>query len=43
MRTASILFFALFLVASLATGCTNTMDGMGQDIEHAGQTIQNTF
>lgn len=37
---------ALFLLLAGAvgvTGCTNTFDGMGRDIENAGQTIQQTF
>lgn len=34
----------LLLVAAVGvTGCTNTFDGMGRDIENAGQTIQQTF
>ncbi|MFN3826331.1 MAG: entericidin A/B family lipoprotein [Micavibrio sp.] len=39
MRTAFFLF--MVIVASGAmTGCANTLDGMGRDIEKAGQSIQ---
>ncbi len=35
---------ALALVSSLAlSGCGNTFNGMGRDIEKAGQGIQKTF
>lgn len=33
---------ALFLCLGLAA-CTNTVEGVGRDIENAGQSIQNTF
>lgn len=37
-----------FVIASLAAllflgACSNTLDGAGRDIQHAGQKIQDTF
>ena len=34
------IFFAIIIVGSVS-GCTNTFHGMGQDIEKAGENIQN--
>jgi predicted small secreted protein len=33
----------LFLVAGFISGCGNTLDGAGRDIEKAGEKIQETF
>jgi predicted small secreted protein len=40
-----VLILGVFtLIAGLAlTGCSNTFNGAGRDIEHAGQKIQQTF
>lgn len=35
-----ILFAAFIAVASVCSGC-NTVEGMGRDIEKAGESIQN--
>ena len=36
-----VLILVCFLVTGAAvSGCTNTLDGMGRDIEQAGQSIQ---
>lgn len=41
MKTGVVL---LALIVGLALGgCSNTFEGMGQDIERAGQGIQRTF
>ena len=32
-----------FTMGVFAAGCTNTLDGAGRDIEHAGEKIQDTF
>jgi predicted small secreted protein len=44
MRYLRILLLAglLALAAVTATGC-NTMQGVGEDLEQAGQAIQNAF
>lgn len=35
---------SMALLSSLAlAGCSNTVDGMGRDLENAGQGIQRTF
>ncbi len=34
---------ALMLAVLTVAGCSNTLNGAGEDIEHAGRTIQNTF
>jgi predicted small secreted protein len=39
MRKLLTIIMALGLLAALSA-CGNTIDGMGRDIEHAGQTIQ---
>lgn len=39
MRTAFILTVLVILSAGLA-GCGNTVDGMGRDVERAGEKIQ---
>ena len=43
MKPATLVF-ALMLLSGLAlAGCSNTMNGVGKDVEHAGQSIQRTF
>ena len=37
------LVVCLFVVAGFVTGCSNTFEGAGRDIEHAGEKIQDTF
>lgn len=38
-------YFIIFLTLAFVIlgGCSNTMDGMGQDIERAGEKIQDNF
>lgn len=40
MRKTLFLFMVIVFSGALA-GCANTLDGMGRDIENAGQSIQN--
>lgn len=42
MKTAAFLV-AVLVVSGFALGGCNTVDGMGQDIEKAGQGIQRSF
>lgn len=42
MRLLPLCSLLILLTLGLG-GCSNTMNGMGQDVEKAGQTIQNTF
>lgn len=43
MRTFLVVL-ALGLVTGLVLGgCTNTFEGVGRDVERAGQSIQKTF
>lgn len=35
-----VLLPVVLALAALAAGCTNTMRGAGQDIEHGGEKIQ---
>lgn len=41
-RIPIFLVLAAIAVAG-AAGCSNTVDGLGQDMEHAGEKIQETF
>ncbi len=43
MLNSKILILALFLSISALSGCSNTLDGAGRDIESGGEWIQNTF
>jgi predicted small secreted protein len=37
-------FAILLLLATLSlTGCGNTLEGLGRDLENWGQTLQETF
>lgn len=39
-----LVVLALGLITGLALGgCTNTMEGVGRDVERAGQNIQRNF
>ena len=40
MRKALFLFMVIAAMGA-ASGCANTVEGMGRDIENAGQSIQN--
>lgn len=42
MRTALVLFMLSVSLAGLSS-CANTLEGVGQDIENAGEAIQNGF
>lgn len=35
--------FVIMLTIMCLTGCANTLEGIGRDIEHAGEKIQETF
>ncbi len=35
--------FLLAVCLPAMTACSNTFDGVGRDLERAGETIQNTF
>jgi len=41
-RPMLTLVFAMLLGLALGA-CSNTFDGAGKDIEHAGQAVQRTF
>lgn len=43
MRKTLLTVAAIILTGSLITGCTNTFNGAGRDIEHAGEWVQDTF
>jgi len=34
---------ALIMVITTTTGCTNTAEGAGRDVENMGQWMQDTF
>lgn len=37
------MFACLMVLCGFMAGCSNTLEGAGQDIEHAGKKIQDTF
>ena len=37
----ALFLFMVTVVAITLSSCTNTVDGMGRDLESAGQSIQN--
>ena len=43
MRNLMLVGFVLTVAAVALTGCSNTFDGAGRDIEKAGESIQRTF
>lgn len=43
MKTAAFLIAVLVVSGFALGGCSNTVDGMGQDIEKAGKGIQRSF
>lgn len=43
MRSLMRVGFVLTVVVVALTGCSNTFDGAGRDIEKAGESIQRTF
>ena len=43
MRKTILTAAAILMAGSLITGCTNTFDGAGRDIENAGEWVQDTF
>lgn len=42
MQNIALLFGALIIMAGL-TGCSNTFDGIGQDLKNTGGWIEETF
>lgn len=38
-----LFLFMLILSAASVSGCANTMQGVGQDVENAGKAIQDGF
>jgi predicted small secreted protein len=38
-----VAFLALVMVTGLLSGCSNTAEGAGRDIEGMGQWMQDTF
>lgn len=38
-----LMIVCLFAVTGFITGCSNTLEGAGRDIERAGQKVQDTF
>ena len=43
MKSKFLVLFVCFAVLLGAAACSNTFDGVGRDMESAGQKIQNTF
>ncbi len=38
-----LMMVCLFTMAGFTAGCSNTFEGAGRDIEHAGEKVQDTF
>ncbi len=43
MKKKFVILFGLTLMTLTLSGCGNTFEGVGQDLENWGQTIQETF
>lgn len=44
MKTSKFAKLAIVMLMSVViAGCSNTLDGVGRDVEKAGQKIQKTF
>ena len=43
MTNPKVFTVILFLTALVISGCSNTVDGAGRDLEGAGEWVQETF
>ena len=43
MRKLTIALTCVMLAGTMLTGCANTFEGAGRDIENAGEWVQDTF
>lgn len=43
MNKTVMILTCVILVSAFLTGCSNTFEGAGRDIENAGEWVQDTF